>query len=68
MTAEMLMWIHELHSRANDGIRVRNLWCQGSGRLFVAVNDHTSGDAFSVQVPEGERPLPVFPYPYAYAA
>jgi hypothetical protein len=68
MTGEMLIWIHELHSRVNDGIRARMLWCQESGRLFVAVNDHRSGDALSVEAPEDERPLQVSSHPYAYAA
>jgi hypothetical protein len=35
--------------------------------VFVAVNDHKTGDAFSVEVPEGERALQVFDPPYAYA-
>jgi hypothetical protein len=68
MTAEMLTSMRELHSRTNDGVDVRLLWCQDSGRVFVAVNDHKSGDAFSVEVPAGERALNVFDHPYAYAA
>jgi hypothetical protein len=32
--------MRELHSRVNDGIHVRLLWCEGDGRVFVAVNDH----------------------------
>jgi len=68
MTAEMLTSMRELHSRITDGIHVRLLWCQGSGRVFVAVNDHRTGEAFSLEVPEGERALHVFDHPYAYAA
>jgi hypothetical protein len=68
MTPEMLTSIRELHRRVNDGIQVRLLWCQETGRLFVAVNDHKAGEAFSVEVPEGKRPLEVFDHPYAYAA
>jgi hypothetical protein len=68
MTFEMLSSIRELHSRTADGIRVRLLWCQDDDRVFVAVNDHKTGDAFSVEVPQGERALSVFDHPYAYAA
>jgi hypothetical protein len=35
--------------------------------VFVAVNDHRTGDAFSVEVPENQRALQVFDHPYAYA-
>ena len=68
MTPEMLTSIRELHDRENDGVQVRLLWCQETGRLFVAVNDRKAGDAFSVEVPKGKRPLEVFHHPYAYAA
>jgi hypothetical protein len=67
MTPELLTSMRELHSRVNDGIHVRLLWCEGDGRVFVAVNDHRTGDAFSVEVPENERALQVFHHPYAYA-
>jgi hypothetical protein len=68
MTPGMLTSVRELHSRVSDGVCVRLLWCQHGGRVFVAVNDHKSGDAFSLEVPEGERPLQVFHHPYAYAS
>lgn len=68
MSPELLTSMRELHSRHNDGIHVRLLWCEGNGRVFVAVNDRKTGDAFSVEVPEGERPLHVFEHPFAYAA
>lgn len=58
----------ELHSRTSDGIHVRLLWSEEDGRVFVAVADAKTGDAFSVEVPEGERALQVFHHPYAYAA
>lgn len=67
MTPELLTTTRELHRRASDGLQVRLLWCQGDGRVFVAVNDHRTGEAFSVDVPEGERALHVFHHPYAYA-
>ena len=60
--------MRELDSRENDGIQVRLLWCEGNGRVFVAVNDRKSGDAFSIEVPKGGRALQMFHHPYAYAA
>jgi len=67
MSPELLTSTRELHSRLNDGIHVRLLWCEANGRVFVAVNDHKTGDAFSVDVPTGERALQVFHHPFAYA-
>jgi hypothetical protein len=66
MTPESLISMRELHSRTADGLHVRLLWCQGSGRVFVAVNDNKTGEAFSLEVPEGERALQVFDHPYAF--
>jgi hypothetical protein len=68
MTPEMLTSTRELHNRSADGIHVRLLWCQDNDRVFVAVNDGKTGDAFSVEVPRGQRALAVFDHPYAYAA
>jgi len=68
VTPELLTSTRELDSRTNNGIRVRLMWCESDGRLFVAVNDHNSGEAFSVEVPDIERALSVFHHPYAYAA
>lgn len=67
MTVEMLTSLRELNSRESDGVHVRLLWCQLSDRVFVAVNDHRAGAAFSLEVSEGQRPLEVFHHPYAYA-
>jgi hypothetical protein len=67
MTPELLTSMRELHSRVNAGIHVRLLWREGDGRVFVAVNDHRTGDAFSVEVPENRRAVQVFDHPYAYA-
>jgi hypothetical protein len=58
----------ELDHRRNDGIDVRLLWCQQDGRVLVAVRDAKTGDAFSVEVQEGENAIDVFRHPYAYAA
>ncbi len=68
MTVDMLTTIRELHSRAGDGIHVRLLWCQSSDRVFVAVNDAKTGNAFSVEVPDRSRALHAFHHPFAYAA
>lgn len=67
MSVELLTSMRELHSRTNDGIHVRMLWCEGDGRVFVAVNDNRTGQAFSVEVPDRERALEVFHHPFAYA-
>jgi hypothetical protein len=66
MTPDLPISTRELDSRTNDGLRVRLLWCESDGRVFVAVNDHRTGEAFSVEVPDDERPLQVFRHPYAY--
>ena len=67
MTAQTLTSVRELHSRTSDGMSVRLLWSQDDNRVFVAVNDHKTGETFSVEVPDGERPLHVFAHPFAYA-
>lgn len=68
MTSEFLISMRELDGRQADGMDVRLLWCEADGSVLVAVNDHRSGEAFSVEVEEGERPLEVFNHPYVYAA
>jgi hypothetical protein len=68
MTHEIPTSIRELDSRMNDGIRVRLLWREDDGRLWVDVIDTKAGEAFSVDIHDGERPLEVFHHPYAYAA
>lgn len=67
MTAETLTAMRELDSRTNDGILVRLLWCERDNRALVSVNDNKTGQAFSVEVPEGVRALHVFDHPFAYA-
>ena len=68
MTTHTTHLTRELDRRSNDGIDVRLLWCQHDGRVIVAVRDARTGDAFAVEVREGERALDVFEHPYAYAA
>jgi len=60
--------MRELHSRISDGIHVRLLWHQHDDRVTVAVDDAKTGDVFTIDVREDERPLEVFHHPYAYAA
>jgi hypothetical protein len=68
MTAETLHTMRELDRRHNDGIHVRLLWSQDDNRVVVAVADTKTGDAFVVQVRDGDSPVDVFHHPYAYAA
>ena len=67
MTAQILTTTRELHSRVSDGIHVRMLWNEHDGRVTVAVADRKTGDAFAVEVREGDRAMEVFHHPYAYA-
>ena len=54
--------------RQNDGIHVRLLWGETDNRVAVAVADTRTGDAFVVEVSNGDSALDVFHHPYAYAA
>jgi hypothetical protein len=67
MTADTLSSMREVDSRVNDGIHVRMLWSQEDNRVVVAVQDSTTGHAFSVEVPRHARALEVFHHPFAYA-
>ncbi len=67
MTSSTITSMRELDSRTADGIHVQLLWCETSDQVFVSVNDRRTGDAFSVQVPQGQRARHVFEHPYAYA-
>ena len=66
MTATTTL-MRELDHRNSDGIDVRLLWCQHDGRVLVAVSDAKTGDAFTVEVREGENAMTVFHHPFAYA-
>lgn len=68
MTAEIVQTMRELHSRQSDGIHVRLLWCALKERVTVTVDDTKTGDAFAIEVHEGERAMDVFEHPFAYAA
>ena len=67
MTATTIHLMRELDHRNSDGIDVRLLWCELDGSVHVAVNDTKAGDAFTVEVRDGENALNVFHHPYAYA-
>jgi hypothetical protein len=60
--------MQELDRRTHDGIDVRMLWSERDNRVLVAVEDAKTGDAFAIEVREGERAMDVFHHPYAYAA
>jgi hypothetical protein len=68
MTPQMLLTGRELDSRLIDGLHVRLLWSAEDQRLAVTVTDTKTGEAFLVDVREGERPMDVFHHPFAYAA
>jgi hypothetical protein len=60
--------LRELDTRVSNGIHVRLLWAEPGGQLSVAVVDTRTGEAFSIEVPEGASALDVFHHPYAYSA
>lgn len=66
--AVMALPIRELARRSNGEAQVSLLWREGDDRLFVEVVDGRQGEAFRLEVRDGERPLDVFHHPYAYAA
>lgn len=57
----------ELACRKSEGIEVRLLWRKADDRVFVAVEDSRSGEAFELAV-ESSNALDAFHHPYAYAA
>jgi hypothetical protein len=58
--------VRELDRRSSDGIDVQLLWHPRTNRLFVAVADSRSREAFELEV-DGADALDVFRHPYAYA-
>jgi hypothetical protein len=67
MTATTTQLMRELDHRSSDGIDVRLLWCERDGRVLVAVNDAKTGEAFTIEVREGESAMNVFKHPFAYS-
>jgi hypothetical protein len=57
----------ELDYRASDGIAVRLLWNQQTGRVSIVVNDLRRGESLAFEV-EAAEALQAFQHPYAYAA
>jgi hypothetical protein len=68
MTTPAMTSLRELNSRITDGIHVRMLWCETEARVVVAVTDMKTGEAFSLEVRDGEHAHEVFTHPYAFAA
>jgi hypothetical protein len=68
MSSQLLTSMRELDGRQANGMDVRLLWHEADGSVFVAVDDHRTGEAFAVEVQQDERPLEVFNHPYVYAA
>ena len=58
----------ELDHRTNDRIDVWLLWRESDNQVMVSVADEKTGDAFTITLREGEKPMDVFHHPYAYAA
>jgi len=56
----------ELADRAADGLDVRLLWSESTGRLLVAVDDTRVGHRFAFDAPRGEA-LAAFRHPFAHA-
>ena len=67
MTATTTHICRELDHRNSDGIDVRLLWNERENRVYVAVNDAKTDEAFTVEVRDGERAMDVFHHPFAYA-
>jgi hypothetical protein len=59
--------MRELDQRSNDGINVRLLWAPGTDRVWVDVEDESSGERFELEVDPADA-LTAFHHPYAYAA
>jgi len=56
----------ELADRETDGLEVRLLWSETTGRVLVAVDDTRVGHRFAFDVPRGDA-LAAFHHPFAYA-
>jgi hypothetical protein len=60
--------LRELDHRTSDGIDVWLLWREHDNKVLVSVSDDKTGERFTIEVPEDERPLEVFHHPFAFAA
>lgn len=68
MTTDLGAGLRELNSRSGNGVEVALLWQQRDNTAVVAVVDHHSGEAFMLDVHDGDNPLDMFHHPYAYAS
>jgi hypothetical protein len=53
VTPELLRPLRQSDRLQTECVDVPLLWCEADGSVLVAVNDHPTGDAFSVEVQEG---------------
>ncbi len=67
MTATTTHLMRELDHRTSDRIDVRMLWNERENRVYVAVNDAKTGEAFTIPVRDGENAMDIFHHPFAYA-
>jgi hypothetical protein len=58
--------IRELDHRSGDGVDVTLLWSSRTGRIFVAVEDARTSEAFHITVQPSDA-LDAFRHPYAYS-
>ena len=68
MTTDTQTSMREVDHRSSDGIDVWMLWSEDDGRVVIAVADARTGDAFEIEVREGDRATDAFHHPYSYAA
>ena len=57
--------LRELDHRRGDGFDVKLLWSARSGKVYVAVEDARTNEAFRIAV-DPARALDAFNHPYAY--
>ena len=57
--------LRELDHRRGDGFDVKLLWSARSGKVYVAVEDARTDEAFRIAV-DPDRALDAFNHPYAY--
>ena len=57
--------LRELDHRRGDGFYVTLLWSARSGKVYVAVEDARTNEAFRIAV-DPARALDAFNHPYAY--
>ena len=58
--------LRELDHRRGDGFDVTLLWSERTGKVFVAVEDARTSEAFHIAV-DPDHALDAFHHPYAYA-